>query len=337
MKELIYYPGFEVQSSEWLKFALLYIERLNPIIPSSGRPYLSEYFNYIMEETDLIQVHNPDPIEGSMATLDAIDSVEKILRFPCSYSPYLGNNIISRWKNNTRQDFVIFNEKYTHDWLYFCIENNLGIETNQGIAVNRQLGYLYMTLLAHIIGDLKGISPITDNHRLNNIQLALRRSESKSETKKVELAQALIKLQLPADLSNLDITEIIKLRNKPQFKQNLNAFHQELDIFLNEVEMKKRPEEFTNTLGSAWNDFREQIATISADMFPYTIGLWFLTQLPVADVERITINSAVGLSLLIKSSMSIGKTWKHTSNKRQARKYLASIKHINYSNIKRVI
>ena len=36
MKELIYYPSFEVRNREWLKFALLYIENLNPIIPESG-------------------------------------------------------------------------------------------------------------------------------------------------------------------------------------------------------------------------------------------------------------------------------------------------------------
>ena len=33
MRSMIYYPGFEVQKDEWLKFALLYFEELRPIIP----------------------------------------------------------------------------------------------------------------------------------------------------------------------------------------------------------------------------------------------------------------------------------------------------------------
>ena len=36
MEELIYYPGFEVSNEDWLKFALLYLDKLNPIIPESG-------------------------------------------------------------------------------------------------------------------------------------------------------------------------------------------------------------------------------------------------------------------------------------------------------------
>jgi hypothetical protein len=39
--ELIYYPGFEVQNPDWLKLALLYIDRLDPIIPVSDDKYLT--------------------------------------------------------------------------------------------------------------------------------------------------------------------------------------------------------------------------------------------------------------------------------------------------------
>lgn len=327
MKELIYYPGFEVQSIEWLKFALLYIERLNPIVPSSGQPFLSEFHRRIMDETDLIQIHRPNAVEGSAATLDALDCVERILRLPDVYSPYLGKDIVTRWINRDRQDFVIFEEKYTHEWEQYCIENQLGVKTNQGVAVNWQLGFLYMTLLAQVIGDLRGISPITDYPRLNNIQLALRKTDDDAQ-QKVELAQAAINLTLPANLSTIDISEIITLRNNSQFKQSLMAFHKELDSFLNKIEKERSPVVFISSLGNAWHDLSEQIAMVSVDTVPLAIGLWFVVQTPVSDVERISINAAAGLSLLVKSSMSIRKAWKHTSNKRQARKYLANIRHI---------
>jgi hypothetical protein len=36
LKKLIYYPSFEAEDINWLKFALLYIDVLKPIIPRSG-------------------------------------------------------------------------------------------------------------------------------------------------------------------------------------------------------------------------------------------------------------------------------------------------------------
>lgn len=44
MRELIYYPSFEVRNREWLKFALIYLEYLDPIIPESGDVHLSDEY-----------------------------------------------------------------------------------------------------------------------------------------------------------------------------------------------------------------------------------------------------------------------------------------------------
>ncbi len=99
MHKLIYYPGFEVQNQNWLKFALLYVNELDPIIPVSGDRYLTDLFTKLMDKTDLIRPHRPDYSEGEKATLDAIDVVEKVLRRPAAYSRiFRNNNIINIWK-----------------------------------------------------------------------------------------------------------------------------------------------------------------------------------------------------------------------------------------------
>jgi hypothetical protein len=54
MQRMVYYPGFEVANSTWLKFALLYINTLRPIIPPNGYNYLSNQHRMLKEETDLI-------------------------------------------------------------------------------------------------------------------------------------------------------------------------------------------------------------------------------------------------------------------------------------------
>lgn len=60
MQELIYYPGFEVRNVSWLKFALLYIETLRPIIPVSGDKHISNFYSRIINETDLIERFRPE-------------------------------------------------------------------------------------------------------------------------------------------------------------------------------------------------------------------------------------------------------------------------------------
>ncbi len=99
MNELIYYPGFEVTQIDWLKFALLYIDKLCPIIPMAGDSHLSDVSKRIIADTDLINIHRPDMDEGSKATLDALEYVDKILRTPQRYSAFFGqDDILGTWR-----------------------------------------------------------------------------------------------------------------------------------------------------------------------------------------------------------------------------------------------
>ena len=72
MKEMIYYPGFEVEDKSWLKFALLYFDVLRPIIPYTIQPeyaYLSEPFLRVMDYTDFIRPYRPSYEEGACASI----------------------------------------------------------------------------------------------------------------------------------------------------------------------------------------------------------------------------------------------------------------------------
>ena len=60
MRNLLYYPYFEIRNEDWLKFALLYFRNLNLIIPESADRHLSEEFNHLYESTDLFNKFRPD-------------------------------------------------------------------------------------------------------------------------------------------------------------------------------------------------------------------------------------------------------------------------------------
>lgn len=88
MRELIYYPGFEVKSKDWLKFALLYMNTLSPIIPHSGDRHLTNLYWQLADETDLLDFHRPEYEEGHRASLDSLGVVEKFYGIPSGITPY---------------------------------------------------------------------------------------------------------------------------------------------------------------------------------------------------------------------------------------------------------
>ncbi len=146
MRELIYYPYFEVKNREWLKFALLYLDKLDPIIPDSGDIFLSNDYTMIINETDLIQKHRPTYEEGRNATLDVIEQIERILKHPKPFREIFSySDFISRWKNNHEQHSILFREKYIDYWEEFCINNQLGQITDRGLMVSRDIANIYMT------------------------------------------------------------------------------------------------------------------------------------------------------------------------------------------------
>jgi len=327
MDELIYYPGFEVKQMDWLKFALLYIDKLCPIIPMSGDSRLSNLSKHIINDTDLISIHRPDTEEGSKATLDALEYVDKILRTPQRYSAFFGQDFLETWRQSVDQNFTIFNAKYTPAWEDYCLEYQLGEKCDDGVRVHEQLAFIYMTLLAQVIGDSKGISPITDDRKLDSYSIVARRP-SNSFQKQMSLARGTLQFKLPANLSHIDIDSIINLRNTSQFKQNLTAFHYELDRFLSHIEQETTPnipDAFVDSLGSAWNDFADNILVLGPQTVQFGLGVWLTVGSTTATGAEFVKEIAGGLTLAVGAIVSVRSTWKHTSTKRNTRKYLADI------------
>lgn len=58
LKEL-YYPSFEVEDPNWLKYALLYKQNLTTIIPDGLERHTSEAYKHIRDNTDLLKKYNP--------------------------------------------------------------------------------------------------------------------------------------------------------------------------------------------------------------------------------------------------------------------------------------
>ena len=325
MRELIYYPSFEVRNREWLKFALLYLENLDPIIPESGDIHLSDEYRMIVNETDLIQKHRPEYEEGENATLDAVDQIERILRHPEAFKGIFSDaNFLDKWKNQGEQQFILFREKYTGYWERFCTDNNIGRRSHHGLMVSRDVANIYMTILAQCVADSRGVSPITDDRLLDRFSIFSRKA-SPNNSNTIEAAQGVINLKLPRNLKEISLNDIVNLRNKQDFKQHQRTFHDELEQFLENMERATEDVDFEKSLGNIWKDFSDEIVQVGTGTVAFGLGVWLLFQSAGTAILPAYEKIAGGAALSVGSVISIRNTWNNTKTRRMARRYLADM------------
>ncbi|MFB0831885.1 hypothetical protein ACEU2D_20080 [Brevibacillus laterosporus] len=233
MAELLYYPGFEIEDEEWLKFALLYLNKVDTIVPYQADNLLSDQYKFLIRETNLLDKYRPNYDEAGKSTMDVINIISKYLANPIQYFGILGKvNILDFWRERRNQDFELFQNKFSYYFEQFCRENGLSHDTVNGIKIPRQLGLIYMSILAHNIGDRNGISVITDmeeQRQLSKINEQTWRYNKR--LKEIKAVRKLIELRLPVDLKQIPIKDIIRLRNQESYQRKLKAFHAAVSEF----------------------------------------------------------------------------------------------------------
>jgi hypothetical protein len=331
MKDLIYYPNFESTNADWLKFSLLYINKLNPIIPITGDKQRSDLYGKLINETDLIQIHRPDYNEGYNSSLDAIDIAERIMNDPYRFDWKLREmNATRLWQDKQRQTYKIYQEKFSYDWESFCLENKFAQKTDGGLLISEQLGNLYMTVLANTIADERGKSPITDKATIDRLSFFLK-TKAPTQTKELSNAKSIVEFKLPKNIKNISFDEIIKLRNSKNFKKHLKAFHTELDSFYKGIEDGKTSEDFVNSYNNALTDFSEHILSLSIDTTNFALGAGMLLKSPAyTQTEFFKTIVVAGTGLIVKAGISLNKTWKTTQSKRHCRRYLTQISRMRF-------
>lgn len=235
MRQYIYYPGFEVRDELWLKFALLYIEKIYPIIPYSGETYLSEAYRRLTDETDFIVPHRPTDVDGFRASEVAIESVEKAFRRRKSFRPFFnGDNYLEVWQNSESHTYRLFEEKFTYDFKLFCLENRIATECGEGLRLSEDLAHYYMTHLAVEIGKEKELPIITDYENCDRIKNYFMYGHSK-ELAAQRAAKYLISLSIPKHLSEISLSDIIAIRNDNDYMTLLRGFNRELSKYLESI------------------------------------------------------------------------------------------------------
>ncbi|MEM5558021.1 hypothetical protein [Aliarcobacter cryaerophilus] len=205
MKDLIYFPSFEPSNERWLKFALLYMDEFRPIIPDNRQNDISPLYKRIIDKTDLINPYSPNYNDGANASKKAISKIEELLKTN-------SNHLFNYKTMSTDRNYLVYSDKFSNDFEYFCTKNNFGTRNNDGLLVSEELGFIFMQHLAQEISYKTNSSIITDNQKFNNYA-NFERIESPSLKKKVNLAENIINLKLPQNINEIEFDKLIKFRD----------------------------------------------------------------------------------------------------------------------------
>ncbi|MCM3667332.1 hypothetical protein M3204_23440 [Mesobacillus subterraneus] len=338
----IYYPYIDITNEEWVKFALLYLDEIIPIHPAQLYDFesgyeLSDTFKKITQETDLIRRHyisENDHIVKDKTSNTVVETLESIIANPKEYKDiFHSDNFIERWQNERFQNFNLYRDKYTEDFLSFCENNKLCRYGEEGTFVPNEVGVLYMSVLAHDLGEQNDVSAITDNNLIDTMSMKLRATfpstdrETASEPPKnstLTVAKKIINIKLPNNLHSISIDKIIQFREKTNFKRNLHSFHTSLNRALTLAENSSDPHEVLSKFNGEHRDLMLEISALGLTAVSVGLGVWIAVQAPEMTSLEV-VKEAAGIGGL-SGLLTIKSKWNNEAvNSRYTRKYLSDL------------
>ncbi|UPT67246.1 MAG: hypothetical protein M0D57_00670 [Sphingobacteriales bacterium JAD_PAG50586_3] len=327
MKNTIYFPSFEPLSENWLKFALLYMEKFSPIIPKSGDKDLSNNFSDVVKHTDLIKKYKPQYSQGQRASINAIEFFDKVKGAKHRYSILLNKPNLDRYfKLKEFHTFYIYREKFSMDFEEYCEKNRYSTYAHGGIMVCEELAFAYMSYLAEEIAFEEGVSIITDSNKFNDF-LNYRKLTPKSNSKKNEFAQGVINLLLPANLSEIPISKIIEFRNK--HRGLINSYNIELDNSLDSIQNGVTENDFVKRYNNIYSELTKEVIATGISITAVPLGIYMLMNNTTTTSEEYIKEIIGGIGMLLSGGFAASGRWKDISNKHNCRRYLTNLTRIS--------
>ncbi|MGE7841414.1 hypothetical protein ACQKNX_11525 [Lysinibacillus sp. NPDC093712] len=242
MERLLYYPSFFIQDESWLKFALLYMTEINTIVPEDADIQLTQVHQTILRETDLLVSYRPnfdERIETTKMALTKIDSELNSVFAKASKRDRIDYGLYETWRNPNLQNFELFSSKFSYQLETYCLENGFAQRTENGVIIHEDIGNLYMSILADEIANKNDMSIITDMKDHKNKKRIVRSPYySKRIIQTSNSIKKFIELKIPMKIEDIQLEDIIKLRNTQSYQQKLKEFQKLVDVMINQPNYK---------------------------------------------------------------------------------------------------
>lgn len=230
MKTYIYYPGMEVRDELWLKFALLYLERLAFVFTVSEKSGLTALLQTLEQETDLL-AEPPDATFFAAITPQLESQLSSLLAPDFVRHKVFGNKeLIGRWRQPANHDSFCPAQAGLERLHGFCLAHGFASREEGGFRMARRFANLLSMRLAREWALANEGALITDHDYLDRLLHLL---ESRYHNRGGQDCFHLeIPLQVPTNLADIPFAELIALRGRSGFRQQLAEFNQALDALL---------------------------------------------------------------------------------------------------------
>lgn len=330
MSTLLYYPSFEINNEEWLKFALLYLESVETIVPHYAESSLSEKHKFILKNTDLLKCCNPTYDEGEKASDEAIEVIERIISNPIRYWQRIGVvHFLEYWREEKNHKFELYHGKFSNSFLSFCKDKKIYSKSENGIFVPYEVGLIYMSLLAHSISDRRNRDIITDSKDMDNLKsLSNRMWQSNPIEDMLEGLKYYVKLKIPSDIKNVSIEKLINLRNNPKYRESLKDFHQIVDKISKEKDLDRfNIREIENELEYKLQDIQaDLVINLGTALISTSLGIILAAKGRAGNLP--VVKEAIGVGGIVAGSIQLSKGTKVLRKKHSARKFLTYLNNL---------
>lgn len=241
----LYYPHINLSNTNWLKYALLFWDKISRIVPTSVHPSDSEDVIRIRSETGFIEDYSPDESDISNTFRSFSKWLENTLQsggfYPHYYmryydtmSPYFEGH--EQWYSRVREDTDfrrrILNSIVKSSGIWLHVEKidrelikrlySLGLalpgenELEDWVRIDNEIGYIYMTYLAKSISQKKTMPIVTDTEEsfASSIVFESEIFQDFDAQFEYKLANMLIATYLPKDINSVPIKKLFEIRKK---------------------------------------------------------------------------------------------------------------------------
>ena len=321
MKDLLYYPSFEMKNTNWLKYALLYVDKFSPIIPPEGRDDLSDTYNLISDNSDLFKFITPTYEEGENTFIKVRNEVEMVIGNPKDFRGILGDNLVEKIKDEDSWHYEIYERKFSWDFRRFCLDEKIGKNSDNGLLVSKELASIYMTLLAQELSYIRQVSPITDRKDLDRYGTFTQTLDFDVKSN-IELIEGVIDRKVP-NLEAISFQKLLDFRNKNG--DFLVEFRNEFERYLDKIGEGKEATKFINNYKKMYKEYEGMLISLGFGIGTVALSSWILFDKLAPKTPEYLKVITKGTGLVVSSTYAISKKWKENKSKRYCRRYLTKM------------
>ena len=326
MKKYLYYPNLEPPETSWLKFAILYFEKFESIVPYNREHLISDDYRKIKNETDLVDFYSPLYHHGERATINAIKETEKIFQNRYLRSPLFNEiNIYRKWQDSSTWNYQIYGEKFCYQWAEFCESQNIGVRNNDGLLLPKSLAFLYMTHLAKEISFENNSKIITDNLEFDNYT-NFSRIQATNRNVRDKFLRGIINLVVPNNVNELSLDTLIEFRNKN--RERIKALNDQITNVEDSISNGLTEKQFIDSFNNSLSEFSQEVLLLGIGVASIPFASYMLINNPQALTNEYTEEILGALSIGFGGYFGVRKALFENREQRMCKKYFANLRRL---------